>query len=362
MDWTYPVGGGDAGVFEIGRRLAVHLGRLPDVTSFVHDAREMLRVTRRVESAARTGTLYVGFQNAAKLDAEWQRYRDLVEAGTRVVAFATGRPAQDTPGLDYRELDKDVHRLENQWFLVSNAPEPVAFVSWEIGDPAQFGVGGATSPDKRFVGFVSDDPAVVAELVEALEARMAPPPAARTVEPYPLPGAIEHQAAELVAKVDESVIEPTNALPGSVIVPVGRSDSAAAVTMALAIARREQRQLVVVDRTAESLFTSPYSGVRADDEFRPRPDSLFGVSLAWREGRGETAAALRAADLLGIPAGAWFPTAAGADGLRVAIARFCGAVLVVPASAQNPGIGERIRGMTLDNLQHLGVAALVAGA
>jgi hypothetical protein len=36
MDWTYPEGSDDAGIFEIGRRLAVAIGRAPDLT---HDLR-----------------------------------------------------------------------------------------------------------------------------------------------------------------------------------------------------------------------------------------------------------------------------------------------------------------------------------
>ena len=168
MDWTYPAVAGEAGIFEIGRRLAIHLGRLPDATSFIHDAREMLRVTRRMESAALSGMLLAGFQNAAKFDLEATRYRDLAAGGTRVTVYGTSRPSQSLTYIDYREVAPDSRKLENQWFLVSDAPEPIAFVSWELGDASGFGVGGAAAEGKRFVGFVSDDPEVVSELVDAL--------------------------------------------------------------------------------------------------------------------------------------------------------------------------------------------------
>lgn len=74
MDWTYPASSGDAGIFEIGRRLAEALGRAPDATSFTYDPRAMLRTTRQIERAARGGRLLVGFQKADKLLVEADRY------------------------------------------------------------------------------------------------------------------------------------------------------------------------------------------------------------------------------------------------------------------------------------------------
>ena len=194
MDWTYPVGAGDSGIFEIGRRLAEALGRAPDATRFTYDPRAMLRTTRDIERAATGGRLLVGFQAAAKFDVEADRYRALLAAGTQVTAWAAGQHAE-THGLedlDYRALPADTRRLENQWFLVTDSPEPLAFVSYELGDPTTFGVGGAASPGKRFVGFVSDDVAVVDLLIRTLLPIGAPP---RTAEPVP-PSA---SAVELVA-------------------------------------------------------------------------------------------------------------------------------------------------------------------
>jgi len=48
MDWTFPQDAGEPGMFEIGRRLAEHIGRLPDATRFTYDPRDMLRVTREI--------------------------------------------------------------------------------------------------------------------------------------------------------------------------------------------------------------------------------------------------------------------------------------------------------------------------
>lgn len=355
MNWTYPAGAGDAGIYEIGRRLAVHLGRMPDATSFTYDPRQMLRITRRVERAARGGRLLVGFQRAAKFDLEVERYHDLLSAGTVITVFAHGRPEVCPDGLDYREVPHDVRRLENQWFLISRSPEPVAFVSWELGDEQAFGVGGAAAEGKHFVGFVSDDPDVVAALAAALEAvqGLTPPPAA--TRPVPSP-----EVDELAARV-RAVDPPTmDAHPGAVVVPVGRGNSDDAVRLALAIGLAESRAVVLVDRSSEGLFSSPYASMRADDSLRPRRDALFDAAIAGREGRAETATAIAAAGVLGVECGGWFPTAAGAEGLSIAARQFGGAVLVLPESVHRPGIGERIRGMSIQSLERLGLALVIA--
>jgi hypothetical protein len=142
-------------------------------------------------------------------------------------------------------------------------------------------------------------------------------------------------------------------------VPVGRGNDDA-LPLAIAIASSEKRPLVIVDRSAEGLFGSPYGDMRGDDADRPDKDLLFGLALARREGRSETAAGLGVAETLGVDAGGWFPTAAGGEGLGEAIRRFAGAVLVVPAAVRRPTFAERLRGMTADRLAGLGVAVVVA--
>jgi hypothetical protein len=357
MDWTYPDTSGPEGLFEIGQRLSFELGRIPDATTFTNDAREMLRITRRVEAVARGGRLLVGFQKAAKLDAEEPRYQDLIAAGTDVVAFGSDRPARDIEGLEYREQVPSMRRLENQWFLVSQAPEQVAFASWEISEGELFGTGGAATEGKRFVGFITDDTAVVAALADYLEGveGLAPPP------PPPASRLRSDPGVEALAAAAGSLeVVATTAGPGAVVVPVKRDDPDDAVRLAIAIARAEGRRLVVVDRSAEGFFTSPYSDMRGDDSFRPQPDRLFDAAVALREGRSATARAITAADLLGVTAGGWFPTSAGADGLREALTLFDGSLIVLPARIRQPSVGERIRGMTEATLARLGVPLLVA--
>ncbi len=350
MDWTYPAETGDAGIFEIGRRLAEALGRAPDATRFTYDARGMMRTTREIERASAGGRLLVGFQTAAKFSVEIPRYQGLEAAGTEITVWAHGgRPAaDDLERLDYRAIPADALRLANQWFLVTDRPERLAFVSYELGDPATFGIGGAGSPGKRFVGFVSDDPGVVDLLLSALLPVGAPPPPPPEVRPSPA-------AADIIKALDAAAdTSPSGAVNGAIVVPVGRGSDRDAFIAALHLARREGRSLVVVDRSAEG-FASPYSDMRGDDEGRPTPDALFDALLARREGRGTLATFLEAAAAVGVAAGGWFPTRSGAEGLAEAGRRFGGAVLMLPPDSVQPSLAERLRGMVPDRL------AVVAG-
>jgi hypothetical protein len=356
MDWTYPVGAGDSGIFEIGRRLAEALGRAPDATRFTYDPRAMLRTTREIERASTGGRLLVGFQAAAKFEVEAERYRDLLAAGTTVVAWAAGSPVDHLrlQGLDYRALPADTRRLENQWFLVSDSPEPLAFVSYELGDPKTFGVGGAASPGKHFVGFVSDDADVVDLLIQILVPIGTPRPPAEPVQP-------SASAMELIAATDVLLDGPaSDAAAGAVVVAVGRGADRQAFITALALARREDRAMVIVDRAAEG-FASPYGDWRGDDADRPSPDRLFDISVARREGRGATATYLEAATAAGVVAGGWFPTDSGAEGLAQAARRFNGAIVVVPSDVGRPSLAERLRGMATDRLGRvIGLPLIVA--
>lgn len=174
MDWTYPATDSDSraiGIAEIAERLVRDIGdsRLSG-TRFTYDAREMLRATREIERVVENGgRLWVGFQRAEKLTHERARYARITAAGTEVTAFGTGSPeVGDDVRVRWTELPPSTDRIENQWFLVTTDPEPIAFVSWEVSDPERFGQGGISEPDKRFVGFVTDDRRVVDLLVEHL--------------------------------------------------------------------------------------------------------------------------------------------------------------------------------------------------
>jgi hypothetical protein len=133
------------------------------------------------------------------------------------------------------------------------------------------------------------------------------------------------------------------------VVALGRGADRLAFITALALARREDRALVIVDRSAEG-FGSPYHDMRGDDANRPSPDRLFDITIARREGRGALITYLEAATAAGVVAGGWFPTASGAEGLAEAGRRFGGAIVVVPSDVIRPSFAERLRGMAADRL------------
>ncbi len=356
MDWTYPEGTGDAGIFEIGRRLTEALGRAPDATRFEYDPRAMLRTTREIERAATGGRLLVGFQTAAKFQVESDRYRQLVEDGTDITAWAAGdRP--DEPGLqaiDYRALPPSTDHLANQWFLVTDKPERLAFVSYELGDPSTFGVGGAATPGKRFVGFVSDDAGVVDLLIRSLLPVAAPPPPRAPTEPSP-------EARRLADASAAGDTPPTSgAGEGSVLAVVGRGADRQAFVAALAIARTERRDLVLIDMSSVGVM-SPYRDLRGDDAGRPSPDRMFDARSARAQGREWLAVYLDAAQVAGVSAGAWFPTHSGPDGLADGARRFSGAVVVLPPDAERPNLVARIIGMTPERIRSaVGLPVVVA--
>jgi hypothetical protein len=226
----------------------------------------MLRTTRDIERASTGGRLLVGFQAAAKFDVEAERYRALLAAGTEVVAWAAGHAdGLGLDDLDYRALPADTRRLENQWFLVTDSPEPLAFVSYELGDARTFGIGGAASPGKRFVGFVSDDADVIDLLIRTLLPIGAPPPPAERVVP-------SASALELVKASDVLLDRPaSDAGAGAVVVAVGRG-------------RLPGTRLCEGAQPATSRPRLPCRrGSRADDP--PHSERRCGSSRAYRSGR-----------------------------------------------------------------------------
>jgi hypothetical protein len=176
VDW-HRLGDGDseagrrAGVLDLLRRAQRELGGEPLTgTRLLYAARDMLAATRQIEAAVRgvDTTLFVGFQRAGKLDGEAATYRDLVAAGVRVVAFGTGAP-EPPPGVSWVRLPEDQAALQNQWLLVTEQPEPIAFVGFETSEPDRFGLVEVTDPSRSFTGFVTGDRRLVRAIVEHLD-------------------------------------------------------------------------------------------------------------------------------------------------------------------------------------------------
>ena len=177
MDW-HRLGDGDseagrrAGVLDLLRRAQAELGGESLAgTRLLYDARAMLAATRQIEAAVRAAAtgLLVGFQRAGKFEGEARTYRDLVAAGVEVTAFGTGEP-ELVAGVRWVRLSEDQAALQNQWLLVAEEPEPIAFVGFETSDPDRFGRVEVTDPSRSFTAFVSDDRRLVRAIAEHLEA------------------------------------------------------------------------------------------------------------------------------------------------------------------------------------------------
>lgn len=153
-------------------------GKLEGFT-FLHDWSEMLAVSRQIEDelleAGSGGPLYVGFQHAGKLAGETRRYRRLRDRGVVTIGFGEGVPTGDAADVvqTWCPLTPNHARLENQWFLFSMAPSPIAFIGWEVSDERLWGQHGVSTAGKQFTGFVSSDERVVRALIWHLEAVLA---------------------------------------------------------------------------------------------------------------------------------------------------------------------------------------------
>jgi hypothetical protein len=176
VDW-HRLGNGDseagrrAGVLDLLRRAQQELGGDPLTgTRLLYRTRDMLAATREIEAAVRgAGTdMFVGFQRAEKLEAEAATYHDLVASGVRVTAFGIGEPRHPT-GVDWVPIPEDHAALQNQWLLVSELPEPIAFVGFETSDPERFGRAGAVDGPRTFTAFVSGDRRLVRAIAGHLE-------------------------------------------------------------------------------------------------------------------------------------------------------------------------------------------------
>jgi hypothetical protein len=160
-----------AGVLELLRRAQRELGGGPLTgTRFLYRARDMLAATREIEAAVHgvDTALFVGFQRAEKLEGEASTYRGLVAAGVRVTAFGTGVP-RALPGVRWVAVPEDQAAIQNQWLLVTERPEPIAFVGFETSAPERFGLVGVGDPGRSFTGFVTGDRRLVRAIAEHLE-------------------------------------------------------------------------------------------------------------------------------------------------------------------------------------------------
>lgn len=174
MDWrraTDDPGGGLSGLLE---RAQQEVGGTPlRGTRFLHDASDMLRATREIEAAVTDcdTTLWVGFQSGEKLAGEVDVYRELCGRGTRVHGFGEGSPAvaDELDGFTWTSVASSPGALENQWFLITREPEPVAFVGYETSPEEQRTEGSAGDAPKSWEGFVTSDARLIDLLIDHLD-------------------------------------------------------------------------------------------------------------------------------------------------------------------------------------------------
>tara|TARA_Y100000817_G_C16800468_1_gene519395 strand:- start:49 stop:1155 length:1107 start_codon:yes stop_codon:yes gene_type:complete len=141
---------------------------------FIHSSKKMLDITRQIENdilrSQKPSSLYVGFQSIEKLDTEISRYEELINNNIEVKAFGIGKPRDEHKHSlsTWVEIPKSISLVENQWFLVSESPSPIAFVGWEVSEEI-FAEGKLSDPGKMFEGFVSSDERVIKSLLQHLD-------------------------------------------------------------------------------------------------------------------------------------------------------------------------------------------------
>ena len=295
---------------------------------FLSDASEMLEFSREIEREARDNPrgadLYAGFQTSERLAEEAKRYRRLVRAGVKVQAFGHCPLEAPDEGLEgiWTPLERDTRALENQWFLVSSHPSPIAFVGWETSPERMFGVGGISAPGKQFRGFITNDCRVVHGIIAHLESVRA-----RVARRCDSDGEGVVRRVMAVTSMDDS-------LEYSVV----RSCAAG-------LASADGGEVVLFEISAASYLVSPYP-----EENRRQWIRALGAPELRRLGRSPVARQLEVIRARGVGAQAVLPTAHGFRHMAEWAEREDADLILIPVSLVNPGLFERLRGYSLKTL------------
>ncbi len=133
-------------------------------TRFLFSTGEMLRVSREIEQASLVAPgdpLHVGVQQGCRLDAQVEVYGMLTDAGVAIRAFGTDG-GTSVPDVEWVRVEDDPYALAASWFLVRDGQQPHALVGFELA-PAEDG-------RRRWEGFESRDPRLVAGITDHLQA------------------------------------------------------------------------------------------------------------------------------------------------------------------------------------------------
>jgi hypothetical protein len=140
-------------------------------TRLLHDPDEMARLAERIQDACEGSgtTLFSGVRAAEHLGRQQRdRYGRLAASGVKPVLYGVGVPDHLPPGVTWVEVPARSTALENQWFVVAEAPEPVALLSFVISPQPEAIRPGRGGRDQAFAAFVSRDPRLVDAIVRIL--------------------------------------------------------------------------------------------------------------------------------------------------------------------------------------------------
>ena len=292
---------------------------------FLNSPTEMLEFSREIEAEVRgsptAADLYVGFQRADKLLGESRRYRGLRQAGVRLAFYGEGSLPEALADLEdmWTALGRNMHALENQWFLVSSAPSPIAFIGWEVSSEFVFGVGGLSAPGKEFKGFVTDDSRIVHAVIAHLESVRA------GTAPVPEPPHAGRIMA--VTSIDDS------------------PEYAALRSRAADLSEEGGGDVVLFELSAASYLVSPYP-----EENRRSWVRVLGEKELSVFGRASVARQLECLRSRGVGAGAILPTTHGFRHLADWVERENISMILIPASMAKPTLVDRLRGYSLGTL------------
>ena len=293
---------------------------------FLRDSSEMLDFSRDIEAEVRGSPigadLYVGFQNSDRLIAEASQYRELMRSGVKLAAFGQCPQRERPEGLEgvWTPLSKDTRALQNQWFLISTHPTPIAFVGWETSPEKIFGVGSISCPGKQFRGFITNDCRVVHDVIAHLESVRA--------------RAARHSLAEGTVRRVMAVTSLDDSPEYSVV----RSCAAG-------MAGADGGEVVLFEITAASYLVSPYP-----EENRRQWIRTLGEPELRRLGRSPVARQMEIIKARGVGAQAILPTSHGFKHLAEWAEREDADLIMIPVSLVNPGLFERLRGYSLKTL------------
>lgn len=219
-------------------------------------------------------------------------------------------------------LERSVRALENQWFLVSSHPSPIAFVGWETSPEKMFGTGGLSAPGKEFRGFMTNDCRVVHAIIAHLEAVRA-----RRSRPSGEEESAVIRRAMAVTSLEDS------------------PEYARVRSCAADLVDAASGEVVLFEISAASYLVSPYP-----EENRRQWIRTLNETELRRLGRSQVAKQMEAIRAGGASAGAILPTAHGFRHLAEWAEREDADVILIPASLVNPGLFDRLRGYSLKTL------------